>query len=185
MSRAFSADAVNVYVGTTTGLCFYSQTVTAVVGATTPATVTALPSTALAQPAARNTTGIRANDGVTALRVALEDYMEARRLICAVFSVYNATYVPVPVTATVTIYDNYAQSDVQGRVQAALAILLGFTIQGFATAVPISAIYQAVMSTEGVRSVAIAAPTGDTAVADGQIAVLGTVTLTMVGGVTS
>jgi hypothetical protein len=144
--------------------------------------MTSLPAPSATFPTA-NTTGARSSDAATSLRQAIEAYLEARRLIGTVFAVFNPTYVQVNVTATVTIYNNYLQSAVQGAVTAALQSYFAFTNQGFATAVPLSDLYAVVMGVDGVRSVSFTAPSGDTAITNGQLAQLGTVALTMSGGV--
>lgn len=182
-NRREGATAYNIYVGTAAGTTKLEQTAAdAGTGVTQSTEVLTLLGTG-APPPSTNTTGLRAANGVDTLRLDLEAYLEDRRLLCTNFAIFNPTYVPVDVTATVTIYENYRQIAVRDAVETALAAYLAFDARAFGDDVPIAALYKTVMDVEGVRSVAFTLPTGDTAVGVGELASLGTMTLTMSGGV--
>lgn len=183
ITRVAGAVSYNLYIGTGAGTQYYVSTVADPgSGSTFTANILTAPGSGVTVPAT-NTTGARAADGTSCLRTQLETYLEQRRTLCTSFAVFNPTYVPITVTATINIYSNYLQSDVQSRVQAALSTMLAFANQSFGVDVPIAAFYQTIMGVLGVQSVAWTAPTGDTTINDGEIATLGTVTLTMAGGV--
>jgi hypothetical protein len=130
-----------------------------------------------------NTTGVRAQAGSESLRNMLEAFLEERRLICTVFALFNPTYLPVNITATVRVYDNYQRAAVEGEVRRVVTDFFSFENQQFGLDLFLSDLYQLFMQVAGVRSVVFAAPTGDVTVADGVIPKLGMLNLTMGGGV--
>jgi len=174
------ATAWRVYVGTSPTTMRLATESSLVLSAYN---ITALP--AGTQPLAPtvNTTGVRAESGAVSLRQAAESFLEDRRAIGTNFALFNPTYVPVNVTATITVYSNFSQVAVKGAVQEALADLFSFDSQRFEEDVTLASLYMAIMGVEGVRTVAFTAPSGDVAIANGQLATLGTVALTMQGGV--
>lgn len=179
------ATAYNVYISNDGGVTWKlaNANVAPAGGATTATAVITFPATANVALPAVNTTGVRAETGSESLREAVEEFIEDRRMLGTVFAVFNPTYVPVNVTATVKIFDNYSQTAVKGAVQSAIADFFSFDKQVFAEAVSLSALYATVMDVPGVRSVQFTLPADDVPLTDGQLAVQGTVTLTMTGGV--
>lgn len=178
------ATAFNVYVSNDGSTTWYvaAENHPADGDGTTVVDIASMPGTAATLPT-QNTTGVRTEDGSKALRLYAEEYLEARRLIGTVFALFNPTYVPVNITATVKVYDNYQQSAVRGEVETALADFFKFESRKFGEDVYLSDLYQVIMDVEGVRSVSFTAPSGDVTINDGEIPELGAVTLTMSGGV--
>ena len=185
-TRPEGAVSAKVYVGTASGTLYLDQTVditgTAVGAAVTIALKTD-PNSGNATPPTKNTTGFRGTDGVSSLRQEMFDWLEARRLLGATFALFNETQVSVNVTATVTVFDNYSRSAVQAQVEAAIIDFFDVKNQEFATDVQPSELYAAIMSVPGVKFVTISAPSAATTINDGEIAVLGTQTISMLGGV--
>lgn len=177
------AERFRVYVGTTAGIVYFSHEVSADASGTTTTSVTQLPSNTNPAPPQKNNSGVRRAGSGETLKNFCEEYLEERRLIGTEFALFNPTYVPVDITATVRVYDNYKQSVVRGEVETALADLFAFSNQSFGDDVALSDIYDAIMDVRGVRSVRLVAPTDDVDIGNGQIAKLGTVTLMMEGGV--
>lgn len=172
----------NVYVGPSAGALAFLKNVEADAGASTDIGISAEP-TSTAAPPASNTTGERAQSGAESLKTATERFLDDRRTIGTTFALFNAGYVPVNVTATVKLYDNYSQTAVKGAVHSALAQFFAFDRQAFGEDVTLSGLYTTIMDVAGVRSVTLVAPAADVPVNNGQLATLGVTTLTMQGGV--
>jgi hypothetical protein len=138
-----------------------------------------------AQPLAPeiNTTGARSDDGSASLLNHATAHLEQRRLVGAVFAIFNPVYVPVSVSATARVYDNFHQNSVRIALDAAVQDFFSFENQRFGKPVTLSDLYRALMDVEGVRSLQFSAPADDVELSPGQLAVAGTVTLTMLGGV--
>jgi hypothetical protein len=149
---------------------------------TTTFTIPGPVASGIAEPE-RNTTGARAQDGSEPLTWAVEKYLDERRLIGCVFALFNPTYRPVDIAATLRIFDNFRQADVRGAVQTALRDFFDFQRSSFQKDVLLSELYYTIMSVPGVRNVAFLAPEGDIHVGAGEITTLGATTLTMQGGV--
>ena len=179
------ATGYNIYLGTSDATTKKLVTVPAALGATTVVILSALPPGGNPLPPSRNTTGPRSADSVTSLRVAAEDYLEPKRLVGATYALFNPTYVPINITATITIFDNYYQSAVRADVETALAKLFAFEDRAFGDDVSLASIYSTVMQVPGVKTLALVSPSSDTAIGNGEIAALGTLSNTMVGGTTT
>lgn len=151
---------------------------------TTTITVLSVPVADAAEVPTLNTTGVRSVDGEESLKNALEKHLEERRLVGAIFALYNPTYIPVDVTASVVAYDNYKQADVEGRVKAALRDRFHFDTVEFAEDVAVGDLFKTMLEVEGVRTINdLTAPASNVVINDGEIAQLGTMTLTMSGGI--
>lgn len=170
----------NVYLGESSATMRLVATKTL---ADTTHSITAIPASPGVQAPERNTTGPRSADGLTSRVIEAEDMLELRRLIGTVFALFNPTFVPVAVTATVKVYDNYFQQDVKSRVETAIRGYFDFSAQEFGKDATVSDLYQVVMDVVGVRTVQFTLPVADVDITDGQIASEGTLTLTMQEGI--
>ena len=129
-----------------------------------------------------NTTGARSERGSESLKNGAESYLEARRTVGTVFALFNPKYRQIDVTATVRVYDNYRQSQVEGAVRSAINDFFAFENREFGETIYYSDLIRKMMDVDGVWSVNLAAPAADVALNDGEIATVGTITLTMQGG---
>lgn len=169
-----------VYVGAS-GAETLEATATANPSVNTVVTLTALLGTGVTAPTV-NTTGVRDDTGLQSLKLSCDAMVESERMLATVFALFNPTYVPVNITAALTVYSNFLNAQVQAAVDAAIRSTMSFDSQDFAEPVTLASLYQTVMSVAGVRSVSFTLPTADVAVTTGQIATLGTLTLTASGG---
>lgn len=177
------ATAFNVYVSNDGGSTWYAASVDlpANDSGTTKFPIMAMPGTAATLPSA-NTTGARSERGSESLKNGVESYLEARRTVGTVFALFNPKYQQIDVTATVRVYDNYRQSQVEGAVRSAINDFFAFENREFGETIYYSDLIRKIMDVDGVWSVNLAAPAADVALNDGEIATVGTITLTMQGG---
>jgi uncharacterized phage protein gp47/JayE len=105
----------------------------------------------------------------------VEDYVADRKPLTDTVDVANATAVPVDVTATLYGAATFETAALAAAEDAVAAVINGFEIGGTAFR---AALIEALMSPEGVQNVVIATPSGDTALADDEVATVGTLTLT-------
>lgn len=124
------------------------------------------------------------------LTTQVETYLEPRRLIGVTVTVDEPTYVPVDLTATVDVHDEYVRSAVEVDVAKAVDALFAFDNVGFGKDVYLSDVYRALASVEGVKRVDITkldtsggSDAEDVTIAANEIAKAGTVTLGMTGGI--
>lgn len=104
-----------------------------------------------------------------------------KRLICTAFDLYNASTAPQNLSMTILCQPNYRQIDVQNQTTSVIQNYfqnwqLG---QSFFLSGLINYILQ---NSPGVLNVVVTYPTGDVALSPGQYAILGTLTLNMIGG---
>jgi len=94
------------------------------------------------------------------------------------YLLYDATEVPVNVTATIGIASGYTPSAVISDVSTAIQELLSPDGISIAEDLQLSELYSAVMAVSGVTYVNFTAPTAAVEADDGEILVDGTITIT-------
>lgn len=123
----------------------------------------------------------------------VEDFISSRAVQGSEIDVYNATYVPVNVSAQLFVADGYLAASVKTVVEATLNQLLAYDTAQMAARVPLSKVYRAILSVEGVDYATITtldAPDArnsgaavDLVTDSDEVPVAGTFTLTTSGGV--
>jgi uncharacterized phage protein gp47/JayE len=87
----------------------------------------------------------------TALITQVQNYVDPLSMANTTITIYSPTYVPINVTATVVVYDNYSDSATSSSIQAALANLLQLSATGFGFRVSLGLIYQTILAQTGVN----------------------------------
>jgi hypothetical protein len=118
-----------------------------------------------------------------ALKDSVLAYLVARKSIQDTPVMYDVTYHSFDVTVNVITYSNMVNSTIQASVEQALAEALDISTFDFGDDVYVSSIFNAIMQVEGVRNVSITTPSADISVADTEIAKVGTITVTVTGGI--
>lgn len=116
-------------------------------------------------------------------------YMQNWKMANANVSLIDGAVVPVNVSCSVTVLSSYNQAAVKNNVTNAIKALFAFSNVNFGQRVAVSDVYTAINSVEGVDFATLTVLSTTTGVADVvmapfQIPVLGTLALTMSGGVT-
>lgn len=91
--------------------------------------------------------GGTASAGVIA---AVQSYLTSRKFPGVTVTILDATYVPIYITVSVTLFDDHKQSVVANDVTKALKSLLSFDHVNFGQRVTISDIYRTLMAVDGV-----------------------------------
>lgn len=177
------AKAFNVYVSNDGGSTWYAAAADfeADDSGTTEFYIDEMPETAATLPSV-NTTGVRSESGSGSLKNSAESYLEVRRTVGTVFALFNPKYRQIDVTATVRVYDNYRQSQVEGAVRNAITEFFAFENREFGETIYYSDLIRKLMDVDGVWSVNLADPSADVGLSSGEIATVGEISLTMIGG---
>ncbi len=129
----------------------------------------------------------------TTLRTAVSAFLADKKLVNVTITTSAPTYVNVNITATVHVLENFYQPTVKTMVTNALQTLLSFDSVEFDTNITVSKIYHAIQAVEGVDyatlslvvrgDAATQAGVQDASIGAGEIPQLGSLVLTMLGGV--
>ncbi len=89
------------------------------------------------------------------LEAGLKAYFEDKRMLSQIIEVQDVDYVPIYVTAEISVESYYVREDVKARVQQAAAALLAFDRVDFGQTIYLSRFYEDIQSMVGVRYVNI------------------------------
>jgi predicted phage baseplate assembly protein len=133
--------------------------------------------------------GAPTNLASAALRAAVTSYLNVRKMVNATVTLFDPTYVPITVTASVNVLPQFQQEATRLEVVKAVNGVLAFANVDFGVRITISQVYKAIMAVPGVdyATVSVLSRTG-TGLADVQMAVneipnQGTITVTATGGI--
>lgn len=114
----------------------------------------------------------------TSIETAVSDEIEVKALIGTLFEINQVTYVDVDVSVTVYRATGYNLSTVTANVQASLATWFANRANtGIGDNLLVQDIVAGLANITGLASYTLTAPTTNTVVADGQVATLGTLTI--------
>lgn len=135
--------------------------------------------------------GSPTNLASTALKTTLQAYLEGRKMVNATVTILDPTYVPINVSAQVTVLNEFSREVIRLEVDKAVKNLMAFDNVNFGDRVTISKIYKTIMAVPGVDYVAVSVLSrtvsglADVQVADNEIPSQGTVLITALGGITT
>lgn len=125
-----------------------------------------------------------------ALKDAVTAYLADKQMVGTVVAIADPTFVPIDVSATVFVQDNYRQDHARSAVSLAVQQGLAFNAVDFADTVVPADIISAIFSVGGVRTATVQVldrsgytGTGGVVLADNEIPTLGTLSLSMQGGI--
>lgn len=121
-----------------------------------------------------------------ALNITVRDYMRERRINASLFEVVSPTQILVDVVASIYVRRTHSPDDVQAAVTEQVRDFFEMSADAsseihLGTSVPISRLYTAIQTTDGVAYLNLVTPAADVAVKPNEFAVLRNVTITVAG----
>lgn len=126
-----------------------------------------------------------------AQKTQVQDFLDPRKMVGATVALLDPTYVSVDVTLSVQVLDGFYRDYIEQLVRGTLRGWLDYSVTTFGQNVSLSSLYHALQNTVGVDYASVtqmyrhggAPGVGNVDLDVGEIPVLGTVTLTIDGGI--